>query len=68
MRKNLLCTITLLSVTQALFQGFNSGASFSDGSIKQQADFEKKILSAKEITGCSANSVRLYTSIVSSFL
>lgn len=45
-------------------KGFNYGATFSDGSIKHQADFEGEFNSAKNLVGAPGfTSARLYTMI-----
>ncbi|KAJ9650419.1 hypothetical protein H2198_010276 [Neophaeococcomyces mojaviensis] len=44
-------------------KGFNYGATFSDGTIKHQADFEAEFNSAKNLVGQSFTSARLYTMI-----
>jgi glucan endo-1,3-beta-D-glucosidase len=56
---------SLLSTAAAVFQGFNYGATFTDGSVKQQADFENEFNTAKNLAGTSGafTSGRLYTMI-----
>lgn len=44
-------------------QGFNYGATYSDGTVKKQADFEGEFNSAKNLVGHSFTSARLYTMI-----
>ena len=49
----------------AAYQGFNYGATQSDGSVKAQSDFEGEFNSAKNLVGTSGafTSARLYTMI-----
>ena len=44
-------------------KGFNYGATFSDGTIKHQADYAAEFNSAKNLVGQSFTSARLYTMI-----
>lgn len=55
-----------LSAASAAFQGFNYGATKSDGSFMFQADFEASFKNAKELVGTNGGftSARLYTTIV----
>lgn len=55
--------ISLATAVSAASQGFNYGATFSDGTVKQQADFEGEFNSAKNLVGHSFTSARLYTMI-----
>lgn len=49
---------------QAANQGFNYGSTFTDGSVKVQADFENEFNRAKNLPGTSGfTSARLYTMI-----
>jgi len=60
----LLALAACLSTTSAAYQGFNSGASFSDGSCKQYQDFVNEFNAAKSLEGTSGfTSFRLYTMI-----
>jgi len=57
--------LPLLPSTLAAYQGFNYAATFSDGSIKQEADYANDFTSAKQLagTGGKFTSARLYTMI-----
>jgi len=55
--------LALAATTLAAEKGFNYGATFSDGTIKHQADFEGEFNSAKNMVGNSFPSARLYTMI-----
>jgi len=55
--------LALAATTLAAEKGFNYGATFSDGTIKHQADFEGEFNSAKNLVGQSFTSARLYTMI-----
>ncbi|KAK5090589.1 hypothetical protein LTR05_000764 [Lithohypha guttulata] len=55
--------VALAATAFAAEQGFNYGATFSDGTIKKQADFEREFNSAKNMAGHSFTSARLYTMI-----
>lgn len=56
--------LALAATTFAAEKGFNYGATFSDGSIKKQADFEGEFNSAKNLVGAPGfTSARLYTMI-----
>ncbi|KAK5943571.1 hypothetical protein PMZ80_004579 [Knufia obscura] len=55
--------LALVATTLAAEKGFNYGATFSDGTIKHQADFEGEFNSAKNMVGNSFPSARLYTMI-----
>lgn len=50
-----------------VYQGFNYGATFNDGSIKAQSDFEAEFAAAAKLAGTDGafTSARLYTMIVS---
>lgn len=61
MRSSLL--LALAATTFAAEKGFNYGATFSDGTIKHQVDFENEFNSAKNLVGNSFTSARLYTMI-----
>jgi glucan endo-1,3-beta-D-glucosidase len=54
------------SVSATVYQGFNYGSTFTDGSAKTQSDFEAEFKSAKNLVGTSGafTSARLYTMIV----
>jgi len=56
--------LAFAATTLAATKGFNYGATFSDGSIKQQSDFEGEFNSAKNLDGAPGfTSARLYTMI-----
>jgi glucan endo-1,3-beta-D-glucosidase len=57
--------LTIVSAQEKVYQGFNSGNTFTDQTAKKQADFEKefKTASALAFSPGSFNSVRLYTNI-----
>lgn len=56
----------LSAVSAQAIQGFNYGASNSDGSIKDQQRYQDEFKVAKSLVGtCGWTSARLYTSIVS---
>lgn len=59
----ILALATQAATTLAAVQGFNYGATFSDGTIKKQANFEDEFNSAKNLVGHSFTSARLYTMI-----
>lgn len=54
-----------LATAQAAAIGFNYGSTFTDGSAKQQSDFETEFTAAKNLAGTSGEftSARLYTMI-----
>ncbi|KAK7557811.1 GPI-anchored cell wall beta-1,3-endoglucanase EglC [Phyllosticta citricarpa] len=53
-----------VSTAAAQIKGFNYGATFSDKSVKQQADFENEFKTAQGLVGASGfASARLYTMI-----
>lgn len=53
-----------IASAQAVSQGFNYGATFSDGSFKQQTDYEADFTRQKNLAGTSGfSSARLYTMI-----
>jgi glucan endo-1,3-beta-D-glucosidase len=55
-----------LSTSATVYQGFNYGATQTDGSVKQQSDFQSEFQTAKGLVGASGfTSARLYTMIVS---
>lgn len=55
-----------VSSASAVYTGFNYGDKLSDGSVKQQSDYEAEFSTAQNLVGASGfNSARLYTSIVS---
>ncbi len=56
------------SVSATVYQGFNYGSTFTDGTAKTQADFEAEFAAAKNLVGTSGafTSARLYTMIVCS--
>lgn len=53
----------------AAFQGFNYGATFADGRLRVQSDFESMFEAAQGLAGTDGafTSARLYTMIVSLF-
>jgi len=52
------------SVSATVYKGFNYGSTFTDGSVKIQADFEDEFTAAKNLVGASGfTSARLYTMI-----
>lgn len=55
----------LPSALATVYKGFNYGATFSDGSLKHQADFENEFRSAKNMqwTDNTFTSARLFTTI-----
>ena len=66
----LLSLAAAASTANAAFQGFNYGATFTDGAIKAQSDFEAEFKTAASLDGTDGafNSARLYTMIVSTCL
>jgi glucan endo-1,3-beta-D-glucosidase len=56
-----------LSTAQAAYQGFNYGATFTDGTIKQESDFEAEFKAAQSLAGTDGafTSARLFTMVVS---
>lgn len=66
--KNIVALSAALSTANAAFQGFNYGASFTNGAVKTQSDFESEFEAAQGLDGTDGafNSARLYTMIVSS--
>jgi len=66
MRSSLIAVAASLSAASAVYQGFNYGATKSDGSFMFQADYEAKFKNAQQLVGTSGfSSARLYTMIVS---
>jgi len=53
------------SVSATIYKGFNYGSTFTDGSVKNQTDFEDEFNAAKNLVGTSGGftSARLYTMI-----
>lgn len=52
------------SLVSAAFKGFNYGALFSDGAVKQQSDYEAAFNAARTLTGAPGfTSARLFTTI-----
>jgi len=53
------------SVSATIYKGFNYGSTFTDGSVKNQTDFEEEFNAAKNLVGTSGGftSARLYTMI-----
>lgn len=64
---SLLALVASLSTTSAaLYQGFNYGSTFTDGSAKSRSNFSSEFTTAKNLVGTSGfTSARLYTMIVS---
>jgi len=62
---SLLTLAAALSTANAAFQGFNYGAAFTSGAVKQQSDFEQEFEHAQGLDGTDGafNSARLYTMI-----
>jgi len=57
---------SLYTPSAAVYQGFNYGATQSDGTVKVQSDFEAEFKAAKELVGNSGfTSARLYTTVQS---
>jgi glucan endo-1,3-beta-D-glucosidase len=63
---NLFALAASLSTSAAVYQGFNYGATKSDGvTFRYQADFQSLFSTAKNLVGTSGfTSARLYTMIV----
>jgi glucan endo-1,3-beta-D-glucosidase len=60
----LLALAASLSSAFAAFKGFNYGASFTTGAVKQQSDFELQFNAAKSLQGAPGfTSARLFTTI-----
>lgn len=55
--------LALAASALAAQKGFNYGSTFSDGTVKQQSDYENEFTSAKNLDGQSFTSARLYTMI-----
>jgi glucan endo-1,3-beta-D-glucosidase len=68
MRTNTLLSLGALSssVSATVYQGFNYGSTFTDGSAKVQSDFQDEFTAAQNLVGTSGafTSARLYTMIV----
>lgn len=64
MRSSLIALVASVTTVSAVFQGFNYGATKSDGSFMYKADYEAKFNNAKNLVGTSGfTSARLYTMI-----
>jgi glucan endo-1,3-beta-D-glucosidase len=67
MRTNTLLSLGALSssVSATVYQGFNYGSTFTDGSAKVQSDFQDEFTAAQNLVGTSGafTSARLYTMI-----
>lgn len=62
---HLLAFALSLATSEAVYQGFNYGATKSDGSYQQQSDYQALFKTAKNLVGTSGfSSARLYTMIV----
>jgi len=61
----LLAWAAAVAATEAAYIGFNYGSTFTDGSAKQQSDFEAEFNRAKNLPGTQGEftSARLYTMI-----
>ncbi|KAI7057206.1 glycoside hydrolase [Hortaea werneckii] len=61
----LVAAASALATVSAQYTGFNSGNRFTDGSFKQQSDFEAEFNKAKSLAGTNGEftSVRLFTTI-----
>ncbi|MCJ1407880.1 hypothetical protein MMC19_001951 [Ptychographa xylographoides] len=60
----LLALAAAFSTSAAVLQGFNYGATFTDGSAKAQSDFQAEFSTAKGLVGTSGfTAARLYTMI-----
>src|SRR5438045_6472962 len=59
--------IAQATAQQKVYQGFNSGAFFTDNTPKKQSDFEAEFKAAQALSNSpgSFNSVRLYTNVQS---
>ena len=57
-----------VSTASAAFQGFNYGATYTDGTVKVQADYENDFKTAAGLEGTDGafTSARLYTMVVGS--
>ncbi|KAK7432642.1 hypothetical protein QQZ08_000850 [Neonectria magnoliae] len=62
---SLLAMAATVSAASAAFQGFNYGATFGDGTVKVQTDFENEFKTAASLVGTDGafTSARLYTMI-----
>lgn len=60
-----LLSLAAVATTASAFQGFNYGAAFSNGALKQEADFEAEFTTAANLEGTNGafNSARLFTMI-----
>jgi glucan endo-1,3-beta-D-glucosidase len=58
---------SLATSSAAVYAGFNYGSTFTDGSAKQESDFQAEFTTAKNLVGTNGQltSARLYTMIVS---
>jgi glucan endo-1,3-beta-D-glucosidase len=65
--RNLLALVAAAAQANAAYQGFNYGSTFTDGSPKQQSDFEADFKTAAGLQGTDGGftSARFYTMIVS---
>jgi glucan endo-1,3-beta-D-glucosidase len=60
----LLALVASSSLASAAFKGFNYGASFANGAVKQQSDYETEFNAAKSLQGAPGfTSARLFTTI-----
>lgn len=62
---NALAVAMAVSPAAAAIKGFNYGATYNDGTIKVQSDYEDEFKTAKGLVGAEDfTSARLYTMIV----
>jgi glucan endo-1,3-beta-D-glucosidase len=60
----LLALVASSSLASAAFKGFNYGASFTNGAVKRQSDYEAEFNAAKSLRGAPGfTSARLFTTI-----
>ena len=60
----LLALATSIASVSAVYQGFNYGSTFTDGSVLVESDFENEFTTAQNLVGISGfTSARLYTTI-----
>ncbi len=68
--KRVLAFATYVATSSAtVYSGFNYGATFNDGSAKQESDFRDEFTTAMNLVGTNGEftSARLYTMIVGCF-
>ncbi|ERF75623.1 hypothetical protein EPUS_04603 [Endocarpon pusillum Z07020] len=60
----ILALVASSSLASAAYKGFNYGASFTNGAVKQQSDYEAAFNAAKSLPGAPGyNSARLFTTM-----